>query len=292
MTKSINFISELDPYLDTEENDTDTVLEIICQVCRKRRLAIPALTEAFNLGRTPSTGSAEPITQLFNLYVQGLERIVVFPCGHVFGDRCVQEHLEQSDLACPSCGFRMVYTNCGHAIAPAIIPASCTCSVRDTFPLTIPEGGRTPSNCKECRWIAIQTKLRYALNSECVMCAQRVRAGVQLNNPIEHDEHRSQHVNYGIKHVLSEIMMLVQPDFITRKTEGSVQKAIEERDQRDINIAVLNAMALTELEDTVWHRTAMRQLTEKQKKGGGLQISVPRVLTKPLVAAAQSVEIL
>ncbi|KAI0860947.1 hypothetical protein F4860DRAFT_503579 [Xylaria cubensis] len=267
MTKSIKFISELDPYLDTEANDTDTVLEFICQICRKGKLAIPTLTEAFNVGSTPSIGSIEPLSQLSNLYVQGYERIVVFPCGHIVGDKCVRkEQREQRDLACPSCGFRMVYTNCGHAIAPAILPASCAGSVRDTFPLTIPEGGRTPSNCKECRWVAIQAKIRYALNSECVICTQRSRAGVQLENPIEHDEHRSRHVNYGIRRVLDEIMMLVQPEFITRTTKDSVQKATEERDQRNVNTALLNAMALTEREDTVWHRTTTKQLTRQQAR--------------------------
>ncbi|KAI8954640.1 hypothetical protein F4801DRAFT_479946 [Xylaria longipes] len=267
MRKSINFISELDPYLDTKANDTNTVLEFICQICRKKRLAVTALTQAFDPGRTSLTGSADPLEQLFNLYVHGFERTVIFPCGHVFGDQCVRgEYQEQRDLACPSCGFRMAYTKCGHAIAPAIIPVSRTGSIRDTFPLTIPEGGRPPSYCKECRWVAIQAKLRYALNSECVICAQRARAGVRLENPIEHDGHRRQHANYGMKDMLSEIMMLVQPDFITRKTKGSAQKEIDERDQRDVNTALLNAMVLTELEDTVWHRTATKQLAKEQAR--------------------------
>ncbi|KAI0554908.1 hypothetical protein F4679DRAFT_579252 [Xylaria curta] len=267
MTKSIKFISELDLYLDTEADGTNTVLEFICQVCEKGRLAIPTLTEGSDVGGTHLVGSVEPLGQLCNLYVQGFERIVVFPCGHVFGDKCVrEEYWEQRDLACPSCGFRMVYTNCGHAIVPAIVPTSCAGSVRDTFPLTIPEGGQIPNNCKECRWIGIQAKLRYALNSECVICAQRAKAGVQLDNPAEHDEHRSQHVNYGIRHVLNETMMLVHPEFITRSTKTSAQKAMEDRDQRNVNTALLNAMALTELEDTVWHRTVMRQLTEQQMR--------------------------
>lgn len=147
-----------------------------------------------------STGSIERLNQLSNLYVHGLEQIVVFPCGHGFGDRCVrEEYLEQRDLAC-SCGFRMAYTNCGYAIAPVMIPASCAGSIRDTFSFTIPEGGQTPSHCKECRWVTIQAKLRYALNPECVICARRARAGValRLENPIEHDGHRRQHVTTGL----------------------------------------------------------------------------------------------
>ncbi|KAI0440877.1 hypothetical protein F4803DRAFT_552683 [Xylaria telfairii] len=98
---------------------------------------------------------------------------------------------------------------------------------------------------------------------------KRARAGValRLEKLIEHDRHRRQHVNYGIKGMLSEIMMLAQPDFITRRTEGSGQKTMEERDQRDVNTALLNAMVLTELEDTVWHCTATKSLAKEQAKG-------------------------
>ncbi|KAI0458310.1 hypothetical protein F5B21DRAFT_500571 [Xylaria acuta] len=194
-----------------------------------------ALAKAFNPGGSPPTGSVEAPNQLSDLYVHGFERTVVFPCGHIFGDRCVrEEYQEQRDLACPSCGFRMAYTDCGYAIAPAIISVSCAGSVRDTFPLTIPEEGESGRTTAE--------------------------------PPIEHDGHRRQHVNYGIKDMPSEIMMLVQPDFITRRTDGSAQKATEERDQRDVNTALLNTMVLTELEDTVWHRTATRQLAKEQMR--------------------------
>jgi hypothetical protein len=65
---------------------------------------------------------------------------------------------------------------------------------------------------------------------------------------------------------MGEIMMLVQPDFITRETETSAQKKIEDGDRRDVSAALLNAMVLTELEDTIWHRTATKKLTKDQTR--------------------------
>ncbi|KAI0202936.1 hypothetical protein F4808DRAFT_458644 [Astrocystis sublimbata] len=260
MRKLISLISELDPYLDTKNNNkhTDQVLELVCQICQRRKLAIPAaVAHAFQLRSMSSDETPKPSDLLFDLYAQGFERALVLPCGHVFGDRCGRDKYEQQrDFICPTCGFRMTYTKCGHAIAPAYIPVSSTTStssssVRDTFPLTIPEGGQPPSHCRECRLATIRSRLRYALNSECVICAQRAQAGLAPGSQSEHEAHRRRHVRFGIKEKLGEVMMLVQPDFTTRETVT----AAEEKDERDVNTALLYALALTELEGSVWYRT-------------------------------------
>ncbi|KAJ8119314.1 hypothetical protein ONZ43_g3711 [Nemania bipapillata] len=184
-------------------------------------------TEDFALTDGYSTGSAEPLDQLANPYAAYI---------------------------------------CGHAIAPAILPMGSAGCIRDAFPLTMPEGGPQPSQCKECRWRQIQVKLRYALDSECVMCAQRARAGVAPKHSLEHEAHYARHLEYGIGDVLGEIMMLVQPEFITRNTKESAQKAMEEGDRRRVNVALLKAMVFTELEGTVWNCIAMKKLTGEQAR--------------------------
>ncbi|KAI1121126.1 hypothetical protein F5Y10DRAFT_272393 [Nemania abortiva] len=261
-----NFICDIDRYLDAKVNDANTILEFICQICQWRRLTISALAKTFTLSDGQAIEPVEPLNQLVNLYAHGFEQTIILPCGHVFGDRCIRGHfLAQRDLACPACGFRMTY-RCGHAIPPAIIPIAGSSSIRDTFPLTIPEGGPIPSQCKQCRWEAIQARLRYALASKCVICAQKVRAGVppKAEDSGEHDVHYARHLDCGIKKVLSEIMMLVQPDFITRVTKDSAQKTLEEGYRQQANTALLNTIVFTELGDTIWQGTAMKQLSEEQ----------------------------
>ncbi|KAI1169528.1 PEBP-like protein [Nemania sp. FL0916] len=247
---------KLDPYLDTDASEPGEVVDIICQICRHRPLTISPRARPFIL-----EGSVEPLDQLVNMFIHGFEQTALLPCGHVFGARCLrQEYSGQRHLVCPSCGFQMTYASCGHAIPPAIVPINSAGSVRDTFPLTIPEGGLKPSHCKECRWRAIRIKLRHALNSECVICMERKEAGR------EHNVHYARHVECGIKDVLSQVMMLVQPDFVTRTTADSVRKAREETDRRDVNTALLYAMVLTELESTMWRETATNRLTSEQRR--------------------------
>ncbi|KAI0115856.1 hypothetical protein GGR51DRAFT_555732 [Nemania sp. FL0031] len=250
--QTTNFICELDQYLYTKVDDTDPALEFICQIWKQ------------------SAGSAKPLDTLVDLYAHGFEQTVVLPCGHVFGDRCIREKfLGQKDVVCPSCGFQMTYVRCGHAIAPAIIPiigSAGSRSIRDTFPLTIPEGGPPPAQCKECRWKAIKARLRYALALECVMCVQKSRPGVPfgLENAREHDSHYARHLNHGVKKVLSDIMMLVQPEFITRSTEESARKTMEEEDRRRADTALLNVVVLTELENCFWQCAAISNISEEQ----------------------------
>jgi hypothetical protein len=187
--RTSNFIPDLDPYLDAQADDSDKAPEIVCQVCRTRQLTISKLVRPFTLMEEGLTGLVEHFEHLtkVSFYALGFEQTVVFPCGHVFGDRCIQAKFsDKKDLACLSCGFHMTYTSCGHAIAPAFVLVKGNVCIRDTFPLTIPEGGQAPRHCKQCRWSSIQTRLRYTLNSECVICAQRARSGVP-QDPIEHD---------------------------------------------------------------------------------------------------------
>ncbi|GAW26326.1 putative phosphatidylethanolamine-binding protein [Rosellinia necatrix] len=265
--RRVNCITELELYLNANANGTNTDLEIICQVCEDKKLTISTRIHS-TLVEKDTTIPVQPLDELVSLTVHGFERTVIFPCGHFFGDRCVREKLlEEGGLTCPSCGFQMAYSNCGHAIVPAIIPASGAGCIRDTFPLTMPEGGPAPSHCKECRWRAIQGRLRYALSPDCVVCARMARAGVlSEDDSAEHDAHHTRHVQGGIKDALGEIMMLAHPDFITRDTKESARKAAGERDRRDAHGALLFAMVLTELEDTVWHRTPTRWLSEERER--------------------------
>ncbi|KAI1108947.1 hypothetical protein F5Y14DRAFT_56420 [Nemania sp. NC0429] len=268
-TRIANSVRELDPYLDAKvEDDTEAILEFVCQICQRRRLTISTLARTLTLPLPPdgerATKPIEPRDHQLNLYIQGFEQTVVFPCGHLYGDRCLREgFMDRGQLACPSCGFKMTYPSCGHAIAPAIIPITPGDAgpVRDTFPLTMHEGGRFPDNCKECRWKEIRARLADALGAECTLCAQKG------GDDEDHDAHRARHVEgVGIKEAMGKIMMLVQPDFVTRETKTSAEKTRQERDHRDANTALLVVLALTELEETVWRRTATRQLTEAQAR--------------------------
>ncbi|KAJ2989871.1 hypothetical protein NUW58_g3247 [Xylaria curta] len=91
-------------------------------------------------------------------------------------------------------------------------------------------------------------------------------AGIRSTDDNEHDEHRRRHIGEGIKETLSRIMMLVQPDFITRDTKESARKTAKERDRRDAETALLYAIVLTDLEDSIWRRTATRKLTTEQAR--------------------------
>ncbi|KAI1810893.1 hypothetical protein GGS20DRAFT_149443 [Poronia punctata] len=264
-----NFIPELVSYLDADISDPEVPSIIICQICQSQRLTISPLARSLAVSEGGLRGCTEPRDLLQVLYAHGFERTVVFPCGHVFGDRCVRDiFVEQSGLACPSCGYKMAYRNCGHAIAPAVIPVQYADSIRHTFPLTIPEGGAEPVNCKECRWEVLRARLRYAFGTECAICARNDGA-VELK---EHEAHRIRHIEFGIKEAISQIMMLAQPEFITRESTAAHEKAVEEKDVREVNAALLHAMVMTELESTIWQRAGTNQLTKEQARRHSLEV--------------------
>jgi hypothetical protein len=261
-----NFVPDLENYLDANVNGLNAPLVIICQICRNRRLTISALAQSLIASEEGLNGCTGRLELMTILYSHGFEQTVVFPCGHVFGDRCVRERFHnRSDLTCPSCGFKMTYKRCDHAIAPAVIPVRYSSSVRDTFPLTIPEGGQEPRHCKECRWEAARAKLRYALDAECVICAMKASTGIPVD-PKEHNAHRAQHVKFGVREAIAQVMELVQPEFITRESKTTRQMARDEKDTRDINAALLHATAMTELDDTIWCMAGTNRLTKEQVK--------------------------
>ncbi|KAI1434412.1 hypothetical protein GGR50DRAFT_411493 [Xylaria sp. CBS 124048] len=275
-----NFIPELDAlHLSNTDDDRHAhpTAEIICNICERRKLTISGLVRKFiDAGeRAPEYVAHPALSRPDDLYAHGFERTVVFPCGHIFGDRCLRNLANpstQKNLTCPTCGFPMTYEACGHAIAPAVICDSVhdDASLLDTFPLTIPEGGQKPRHCKECRWRMIRKKLSYTLNAACVLCSHTT---AQTEDAVaEHEAHRLRHIEQGLKDGLGEIMKLVQPDFITRETERSAQKAKEENEQRDVNTALLYAIALTELEETIWYRTSLKEFSKERERRHALGV--------------------
>ncbi|KAI1803518.1 hypothetical protein F4811DRAFT_524422 [Daldinia bambusicola] len=158
----------------------------------------------------------------------------------------------------------MAYQGCSHAIPPALIPIDGNNSVRDTFPLTIPEGAKDPQGCMECRWRHIRSHMRYALADECIICRQRTLANVPLDAP-GHRAHREQHVSSGLRQALDETVALIWPEFVTRETNTSLAKALAESERHQIHVSLLNAMVLSELDETIWYRTKAGRSTHLSK---------------------------
>ncbi|CAJ2509720.1 Uu.00g056200.m01.CDS01 [Anthostomella pinea] len=130
----------------------------------------------------------------------------------------------------------------------------------------MPEGGEVPNHCKDCVWKEkIQPKLKYALNDRCPQCTQRGKAGVP-QNPIGHDLHRTRHLEYNLDKALTEIMSLVQPEFITRETESSLEKTMADDECRQVNRSLLRVTILTGLENTIWRRAEKDNISEEQSK--------------------------
>ncbi|KAI0390161.1 hypothetical protein F5Y17DRAFT_81525 [Xylariaceae sp. FL0594] len=259
-----NFVPELEGRLDTRVNESGAPLEIVCWICRTRRLSISALAQSLIEGEESTDGRGGRGALRALLYAHGFEQTLVLPCGHIFGDRCLREGYDsQGGPSCPSCGYKMAYKDCGHAIAPAVIPVRCSRSLRETFPLTIPEGGEEPRQCKECRWEAARAKLSFALDSKCVVCAAKASAGLPFD-PEEHRRHRAHHVDHGVREAIAEVMQLIQPDFITRESGMAQEKTRKEKDVRDVNTALLVATAMTELEGTIWYEVGPHRLTKAQ----------------------------
>ncbi|KAI1396759.1 hypothetical protein F4819DRAFT_474266 [Hypoxylon fuscum] len=268
-TQRSNYLPYIQQHLDTQ-NDIDGVpLDVVCGICQENKLDISKSARDFTSFTNPPAEHIGTHRHLPNYIKHGLERTVALACGHVFGDRCVRDLLgQQSDLTCPSCGFRAAYTGCDHAIRPALVPVDGYDSVRDSFPLTIAEGGADPTNCLECRWKFIRSNIRYALSDECILCRHKNDARI-LFNPTEHRTHRDQHVHMGLRRTLDDVVLLVWPEFVTRETESSAAKALADSDRRQIQVSLLNAMVLSELEDTIWYRTKggkPNSLTKEQLK--------------------------
>ncbi|KAK6953132.1 hypothetical protein Daesc_005432 [Daldinia eschscholtzii] len=278
-----NYLPYLQQLLDTQDDTDGVAIESVCGICQESKLDISKSAREFTTTKSPGSTKPPKTTKSrvfrkspeehpeshkrFLAYTRhGIEQTVVLACGHVFGDRCVRNLLAQgSDLVCPSCGYRMAYQGCGHAIPPALIPIKGDNSVRDTFPLTIPEGAKDPHNCMECRWKHIRSHIRYTLADECILCRQRTLAHVPLD-AAGHRTHREQHVSVGLRQALDEIMALIWPEFVTRETNTSLAKASSESERHQIHVSLLNAMVLSELDETIWYRTKAGRSTHLTKE--------------------------
>ena len=79
----------------------------------------------------------------------------------------------------------------------------------------------------------------------------------------EHEQHHAEHLTTGLRRELEGIMALVWPDFETRETATSAETAAAYADHRQATVSVLVAMALSELEETIWVRTPVHDLSDK-----------------------------
>ncbi|KAI0850297.1 hypothetical protein F5Y00DRAFT_233047 [Daldinia vernicosa] len=261
-----NYLPYLQQLLDTQGDTEGVAIESVCGICQENKLDISKSAREFTSSIEPPEEHLQLHRNFVDYLKHDIERTVVLACGHVFGDRCIRGLLAQgSDLVCPSCGFRMAYQGCGHAIAPALIQVEGNNPIRDTFPLTIPEGARDPQNCMECRWRHIRSHIRYALADECISCRQRTLAHVPLD-AAGHRAHRDQHMSIGLRQSLDDILALVWPEFVTRETNSSLSKASAESERHQIHVSLLNAMVRSEMEDTIWYRTKAGRSTHLTKE--------------------------
>ncbi|KAI1373449.1 hypothetical protein F4677DRAFT_223809 [Hypoxylon crocopeplum] len=278
-----NYLPYLQQYLDTQSDEDGVVLEVACGICQERKLDISKSARKFTPSSEPAAEHLERHRHFISYLKHGLERTVALPCGHVFGDRCISDLLAQgTDLGCPSCGFKMSYQGCGHIIRPAPVPVDGYEPIRDLFPLTMPEGGNDPQNCTECRWKQIRSNIRYALSDECILCRRRNSSHIPLDLA-EHRKHRERHINVQVRQALDEMVALVWPEFITRETELSAVKAATDNEHRQIQVSLLNAMVLSELDETLWYRTKASKTTsnltkEQQRKHSRAVASIEQCL--------------
>ncbi|RYO96475.1 hypothetical protein DL765_011564 [Monosporascus sp. GIB2] len=254
-----NYLPDIQHLLDVQGNSDAVALEVVCACCRQNKLDVSRSTR-YASSDQPATKGLKSHRHLPRYQKLRVERTVALPCGHVLGDRCVTRTFIKTPppVTCPTCEYKMLYVPCGHFIAPALIPVNGNDPVRDRFPLTIPEGGNVPSACKECRWRTVQSKLRFVLAADCGLCRQRAELEMP-SNEAEHEAHRAQHRAFGLKDALAEIMELVWPDFVTRETGSSADKAMADADRRLATLSLLVAMVLSEVEDTVWYCTPSRK---------------------------------
>ncbi|KAI1085493.1 hypothetical protein F5B20DRAFT_567478 [Whalleya microplaca] len=254
-----NYLPYIQQHLDAQGESNDIVLEIECDICQSR-------LDISRSARTLASSEKSRADLLLSYSKHDLERTVALPCGHVFGESCIGERSTgKDDLTCPSCDFKMVYKDCSHAIAPILIPVKGHNPIRDTFPLTIPEDGREPSNCKECRWKSIQPMLRRILDGECAICRQQSLAGLPLDLA-RHLRHRDGHINSGLKAALTELMDLIWPKFETRETESSLENSTSDNDRRQVNLSLFYAIVVSKVEDTVWNQSETQPFSREQSR--------------------------
>lgn len=69
----------------------------------------------------------------------------IFPCGHVFGLKCINEWLE-SHSTCPTCRLELRHKKCGHPVKAGPIHTLNVMKI----PRTIPRGGLIEGSCGKC----------------------------------------------------------------------------------------------------------------------------------------------
>ena len=274
-----NFLPEIQHLLDTQGEKGTTALEVNCACCRQSRLDISRSVRFAPAPPTPTFRTPRPHPREARKTPSPTrryptERTVALPCGHVIGARCLGNMLTSKThmATCPSCDYRMMY-DCGHPIAAALIPVQADGgageedggSVRDRFPLTIPEGGAAPEHCKQCRWKEVTRRTSVSLGVECAVCRQQELAGLP-HNEAEHERHRTEHLTEGLRADLTKMMAELWPDFKTRETATSAEREAADKDRRQATLSVLIAMVLSDLEETIWYRTPARGLSDEQTK--------------------------
>ncbi|KAK4236981.1 hypothetical protein C8A03DRAFT_35094 [Achaetomium macrosporum] len=70
----------------------------------------------------------------------------LLPCGHVFGEECLQFWLKDHDT-CPVCRYKLQYELCEHPIRPRRLTWFDIMFV----PRTIPDGGTVGTQCAPCK---------------------------------------------------------------------------------------------------------------------------------------------
>ncbi|KAI0014999.1 hypothetical protein F4780DRAFT_787794 [Xylariomycetidae sp. FL0641] len=268
-----NYMPDLQPLLDLQADPAPGArLEVPCQLCGRNKLDISSSARAQHLtkevlAKCLSSRPGSPASPLARLAPSpGIERTLLLPCGHVFGDRCLRARLVASsssssgggDFACPTCGFRMAYAECGHALAPVLVPVAGHAAIGARVPRT---PAAAPARCKQCRWTAVTAKTRHALGAGCALCRAQAAAGIR-HDPIAHDVHRVRHVRGECAGIVDAAVALVLP----AGDEDEEEEEEEEKDReerRQVNASLLRVLVATSLEDGVWMDTPGRPMEPK-----------------------------
>ncbi|KAI0480751.1 hypothetical protein GGR56DRAFT_671836 [Xylariaceae sp. FL0804] len=184
-----NHMTYIRPLLDVQADKGSKVLDVKCHMCWENRLDISRHARG-----SPEKAS---LVEAFGWRLRNrVERTLVLPCGHVFGDRCVHQmmaglgkcrnYASGAVPKCPDCGYKLQYKACGHRLAPATVPVRGQAPLAGAIPLTMGEassrdGGDAaaqaaaaksarPDHCPDCRGRRIQIQLDRLLPEECTLC--------------------------------------------------------------------------------------------------------------------------
>ncbi|KAL1852828.1 hypothetical protein VTK73DRAFT_9126 [Phialemonium thermophilum] len=107
----------------------------VCVICLMSKLRIRGLDQS---------GSKED-----------MEYAIVLPCGHMFGVTCFMKarrdrFARDMPFPCPLCKCDLEFLECRHAVHGILAPAHDHQPL-DRVPPTLPEGGKVPLRCNQCR---------------------------------------------------------------------------------------------------------------------------------------------